>query len=74
MYSTGCRVSELCNVKIADIDFDEDYIQLTGKGSKQRIVPIGSKLKTNLLSYLDLKLIKDISNNPFCLFPVLTIH
>ena len=29
MYSTGCRVSELCNVKIADIDFDEDYIQLT---------------------------------------------
>ena len=65
MYSTGCRVSELCNVKIADIDFDEDYIQLTGKGSKQRIVPIGSKLKTNLLSYLELKLIKDISNNPF---------
>jgi Site-specific recombinase XerD len=65
MYSTGCRVSELCNVKIADIDFDEDYIQLTGKGSKQRIVPIGSKLKTNLLSYLDFKLIKDISNNPF---------
>ena len=65
MYSTGCRVSELCDVKIADIDFDEDYIQLTGKGSKQRIVPIGSKLKINLLSYLDLKLVKDISNNPF---------
>ena len=51
--------------KVKNIDFDEDYIQLTGKGSKQRIVPIGSKLKTNLLSYLDLKLIKDISNNPF---------
>lgn len=65
MYSTGCRVSELCDVKIADIDFEEDYIQLTGKGSKQRIVPIGSKLKINLLSYLDLKLVKDISNNPF---------
>ena len=65
MYSTGCRVSELCNVKIADIDFDEDYIQLTGKGSKQRIVPIGSKLKINLLSYLDLKVVKDISSNPF---------
>ena len=65
MYSTGCRVSELCNVKISDIDFDEDFIQLTGKGSKQRIVPIGSKLKINLLSYLDSKLLKDISNNPF---------
>jgi integrase/recombinase XerD len=65
MYSTGCRVSELCNVKISDIDFDEDFIQLTGKGSKQRIVPIGSKLKINLLSYLDSKLLKDFSNNPF---------
>ena len=65
MYSTGCRVSELCNVKISDIDFDEDFIQLTGKGSKQRIVPIGSKLKINLLSYLDSKILKDFSNNPF---------
>lgn len=65
MYSTSCRVSELCDVKISDIDFDDDYIQLTGKGSKQRIVPIGSKLKLNLLTYLDFKLIDDISNNPF---------
>ena len=65
MYSTSCRVSELCDVKISDIDFDEDYIQLTGKGSKQRIVPIGSKLKLNLLDYLNSKLLNDSSNNPF---------
>ncbi|MGI9571704.1 MAG: tyrosine-type recombinase/integrase [Candidatus Actinomarinaceae bacterium] len=65
MYSTSCRVSELCDVRISDIDFDDDYIQLTGKGSKQRIVPIGSKLKLNLLTYLDSKLIDDISNSPF---------
>ena len=58
MYSTGCRVSELCNVKISDLDFDDDYVQLTGKGSKQRIVPIGTKLKINLLAYLQSRINK----------------
>ena len=62
MYSTGCRVSELCNVKISDLDFDDDYVQLTGKGSKQRIVPIGSKLKENLVLYLDTRNLKDPKN------------
>jgi integrase/recombinase XerD len=62
MYSTGCRVSELCNVKISDLDFDDDYVQLTGKGSKQRIVPIGSKLKENLVLYLDTRTHKDPKN------------
>jgi len=62
MYSTGCRVSELCNVKISDLDFDDDYVQLTGKGSKQRIVPIGSKLKENLILYLDTRNLKDPKN------------
>ena len=62
MYSTGCRVSELCNVKISDLDFDDEYVQLTGKGSKQRIVPIGSKLKENLVLYLDTRNLKDPKN------------
>lgn len=62
MYSTGCRVSELCNVKISDLDFDDDYVQLTGKGAKQRIVPIGSKLKENLVLYLDTRNLKDPKN------------
>ena len=62
MYSTRCRVSELCNVKISDLDFDDDYVQLTGKGSKQRIVPIGSKLKENLVLYLDTRNLKDPKN------------
>ena len=64
MYSTACRVSELCEVKISDIDFDEDYIKLTGKGSKQRLVPIGAELKINLLEYIKLRnnfVKKDIS-------------
>ena len=52
MYSTACRVSELCDVRVSDLDFEEDFVKLFGKGSKQRIVPIGSELKVNLSKYL----------------------
>ena len=52
MYSTACRVSELCDVRVSDLDFEEDFVKLFGKGSKQRIVPIGSELKINLFKYL----------------------
>ena len=55
LYSTACRVSELCTVKISDIDFYEDFVIVAGKGSKQRIIPIGSKLKTNLQNYLKVR-------------------
>ncbi len=51
MYSTACRVSELCDVRVSDLDFEEDFVKLFGKGSKQRIVPIGSELKINLSKY-----------------------
>ena len=52
MYSTACRVSELCDVRVSDLDFEEDFVKLFGKGSKQIIVPIGSELKINLSKYL----------------------
>ncbi len=55
MYSTACRVSELCDVKISDLDFDDEYVKLTGKGNKQRIVPMGSALKENLVKYIKLR-------------------
>ena len=55
LYSTGCRVSELCDINISDIDLDEKYLKLKGKGSKQRIVPIGSMLYKNLLQYLNIR-------------------
>ncbi len=55
LYSTGCRVSELCNINISDIDLDEKYLKLKGKGSKQRIVPIGSMLYKNLMQYLNVR-------------------
>ena len=40
LYSTMARVSELCNIKIDDIDFNNGYIRLRGKGNKERIVPV----------------------------------
>jgi site-specific recombinase XerD len=40
LYSTMARVSELCDIQIKDIDFDNGYIRLRGKGSKERIVPV----------------------------------
>ena len=55
LYSTGCRVSELCDINLSDIDLDEKYLKLKGKGSKQRIVPIGSMLYKNLLKYLNVR-------------------
>lgn len=41
LYSCGLRVSELVNLKLSDLFFDEGFIKVTGKGDKQRFVPIG---------------------------------
>lgn len=41
LYSCGLRVSELVNLKISDLFFEEGFIKVTGKGDKQRFVPIG---------------------------------
>ena len=40
LYGCGLRVSELISLKISDLFFDEDFIKVTGKGDKQRFVPI----------------------------------
>ncbi|WP_026452011.1 site-specific tyrosine recombinase XerD [Aequorivita capsosiphonis] len=41
LYGCGLRVSELTDLKISDLYFDEDFIKVTGKGDKQRLIPIG---------------------------------
>lgn len=53
IYATGMRVSELINVKVSDIDFNEDTILVMGKGSKERIVPINNKARDALLVYIN---------------------
>lgn len=40
LYGSGVRVSELVNIKLSGIHFDEQYMKITGKGNKQRLVPL----------------------------------
>ena len=43
LYSCGLRVSELCNLRLSDLYFDEGFIKVQGKGDKQRLVPISPR-------------------------------
>ena len=43
LFSCGLRVSELVNLKISNIYFEEEFVRVIGKGSKERLVPISSK-------------------------------
>lgn len=52
LYACGLRVSELINIKISDIYLDDDAIKVLGKGSKERMVPIGSSAKEWIKKYL----------------------
>lgn len=51
LYSCGLRVSELVNLKLNDIDLSSKYIRCFGKGSKERIIPIGEQAKAMLKEY-----------------------
>ncbi len=53
LYSTGIRVSELVNLDEGDIDFFGGLIKVTGKGKKERIVPIGTHATKAIKEYLD---------------------
>lgn len=52
LYGTGVRVSELCGLDLGDVDFDESLVRVTGKGSKQRLVPLGRATGTALSAWL----------------------
>jgi len=52
LYATGIRVSELIGLKLNDVNFDHGYVIVYGKGSKERIVPVGEKAREKMLSYL----------------------
>jgi integrase/recombinase XerD len=51
LYSCGLRVSELTNLKISDLFFDEGFIKVTGKGNKQRFVPISPLTQKYIILY-----------------------
>lgn len=52
LYATGLRVSELVNLTVKNVDFKSNLIKTTGKGSKDRIVPMGKKAKEALNHYM----------------------
>ena len=52
LYSCGLRVSELVNLKTNDIDLSSKYVRCFGKGSKERIIPIGEIAKKAVTEYM----------------------
>ena len=53
LYSCGLRVSELISLKISDLFFEEGFIKITGKGNKQRFVPVGKSTIKIVTSYVN---------------------
>jgi integrase/recombinase XerD len=53
LYGCGLRVSEVITLKISDLFFDEGFIKITGKGSKQRFVPIAKSTQKYIALYKD---------------------
>ena len=53
LYATGARVSELVSLKPADVNLEASYLTCTGKGDKQRIIPIGKQAAKWVQRYLD---------------------
>lgn len=52
LYSCGLRVSELVTLKLSDLYFDEGFIKVEGKGSKQRLVPISPRAINEIKLYI----------------------
>ncbi|RFA20998.1 site-specific tyrosine recombinase XerD [Subtercola boreus] len=52
LYATGARVSEVVALNVDDVGADDDFVRVVGKGSKQRIVPVGSFARAALDAYL----------------------
>lgn len=53
LYATGCRASELSNLRVADVRLDEGFCKCTGKGNKQRMVPLNDTAVRTVRQYLD---------------------
>ncbi len=53
LYSCGLRVSELVNLKISNLSFDQGYIKVEGKNNKERLVPVSEKAIEEINKYMD---------------------
>lgn len=68
LYSCGLRVSELTTLKLSDLFFDDGFIRITGKGNKQRFVPIGKKTQQEIADYVQNGRFPAIKNHEDTLF------
>lgn len=55
LYSCGLRVSELINLRLSDIFINDGFVRVTGKGDKQRLVPLGEPASESILNYLEIR-------------------
>lgn len=53
LYGTGARISEVCALSLGDVDLDAGLLRLFGKGSKERVVPVGRFARSALAAWLD---------------------
>ncbi len=53
LYATGLRITELCNLKLSDVDVNNCFIRVYGKGKKERIVPVTNLALKYLIIYVD---------------------
>jgi integrase/recombinase XerD len=53
LYGCGLRVSELCSLSLDSVNFNFKYLRCTGKGSRERLVPVGERALAALREYLD---------------------
>lgn len=70
LYATGARVSEAVGVDLGDVDLDDKVVLVTGKGSRQRLVPMGSKAVMAIAAWLEdrLSLVRrDVRGDPLFL-------
>ncbi len=51
LYATGCRVSEVCHLRVRDLSLGEKHLRCEGKGGKQRLVPIGNRAIAAIQAY-----------------------
>lgn len=70
LYSCGLRVSELVNLKLTNLNFDQGFIRVEGKGDKERLVPVSSSASEEITKYMEgyrkgLNISKDCVNTLF---------
>jgi integrase/recombinase XerD len=68
LYGCGLRVSELVNLRITDLHFKEGFITVTGKGDKQRLVPVNSNTIKEISFYMTIRNSMPVIKDPNILF------